>query len=84
MRGAGNLIGTKQSGIPKFRLCELNKNELNKEDLDTVEEKDCAFLEELFTKAHDLVFTMDKELHGRYSFLLTLFHLSKVDYQKAG
>ena len=84
LRGAGNLIGTKQSGIPKFRLCELNKNELNKEDLDTVEEKDCAFLEELFTKAHDLVFTMDKELHGRYSFLLTLFHLSKVDYQKAG
>jgi ATP-dependent DNA helicase RecG len=44
LRGGGEIIGTKQSGVPKFRLCDLIQ-----EDPD-----DAAFLEDLFAKAHNM------------------------------
>ncbi len=44
LRGGGEIIGTKQSGVPKFRLCDLIQ-----EDPD-----DATFLEGLFAKAHNM------------------------------
>lgn len=44
LRGGGEIIGTKQSGIPKFRFSDLVQD-------DPVE---ALFLEELFAKAHNM------------------------------
>lgn len=44
LRGGGEIIGTKQSGIPKFRLCDLVQDDPD----------DGKFLEDLFDKAHKM------------------------------
>jgi ATP-dependent DNA helicase RecG len=44
LRGGGEIIGTKQSGVPKFRLCDLIQED----------PEDAAFLEDLFAKAHNM------------------------------
>lgn len=44
LRGGGEIIGTKQSGVPKFRLCDLVQDDPS----------DSVFLEELFAKAHKM------------------------------
>ncbi len=44
LRGGGEIIGTKQSGVPKFRLSDLVEDD----------PKDAAVLENLFAKAHKM------------------------------
>jgi len=44
LRGGGEIIGTKQSGVPKFRLCDLVQEDPN----------DGKLLEDLFDKAHKM------------------------------
>lgn len=44
LRGGGEIIGTKQSGVPKFRFCDLVQEDL----------VDSRFLEDLFDKAHKM------------------------------
>jgi ATP-dependent DNA helicase RecG len=44
LRGGGEIIGTKQSGVPKFRLCDLVQED----------PADAALLEGLFAKAHSM------------------------------
>ena len=44
LRGGGEIIGTKQSGVPKFRLSDLVEDD----------PKDAAVLESLFAKAHKM------------------------------
>ncbi len=44
LRGGGEIIGTKQSGVPKFRLSDLVQDE----------PEDAKALEELFAKAHNI------------------------------
>ena len=44
LRGGGEIIGTKQSGVPKFRLCDLVQED----------PADAILLEGLFAKAHNM------------------------------
>ncbi len=44
LRGGGEIIGTKQSGVPKFRLCDLIQED----------PADAILLEGLFAKAHNM------------------------------
>jgi ATP-dependent DNA helicase RecG len=44
LRGGGEIIGTKQSGVPKFRLCDLVQED----------PADATLLEGLFAKAHSM------------------------------
>lgn len=44
LRGGGEIIGTKQSGVPKFRLCDLVQDD----------PRDSLLLEDLFAKAHKM------------------------------
>ena len=44
LRGGGEIIGTKQSGVPKFRLCDLVQDDPS----------DSVLLEDLFAKAHKM------------------------------
>ncbi len=51
LRGGGEIVGTKQSGIPKFRLSDLLQNEPD----------EAKALEDLFAKAHSIAMETLKE-----------------------
>jgi ATP-dependent DNA helicase RecG len=51
LRGGGEIIGTKQSGVPKFRLSDLVQNEPD----------EAKALEDLFAKAHSIAMETLKE-----------------------
>lgn len=51
LRGGGEIIGTKQSGVPKFRLSDLVQDE----------PEEAKILEDLFAKAHSIAMDVFKE-----------------------
>lgn len=51
LRGGGEIIGTKQSGVPKFRLSDLVQDE----------PEEAKALEDLFAKAHSIAMEIFKE-----------------------